>query len=137
MQLERQYRLLARAFPAAWRRRHGEDLVATLLDGSGEGQRVVSLPDLADVAGRGLQVRARNSGPLLQGATIAMAAVLTMTAVNSSAESTPVTELAAVQQLAEVPNNQTQIESVRSGTGTGQVEHDHADCSREMFEQNT
>lgn len=137
MRLERQYQFLARAFPAEWRRRYGDDLVTTLLDGSTDGQRFVSLTDVADVAGRGLQTRARTVGPVAQMVTFGMAAVLTMTAVNSTAESRPLTELGAAEQISEGQIIDVQIESVRSGTGAGQVDHDHADCSRVMFEQNT
>lgn len=142
MRLEQQYRILARAFPSSWRRRYGDDLVATLLDGSAMGQRAVSFSDAADVAARGLQTRLRDVGPIAQVLTFGIAAVLVTTSVNGSAATRSVTELAAVHpaaqtQIAEVGGAEIQIESVRSGTGYGQVDHDHADCSRLMFEQNT
>ena len=153
MRLEWQYRLLARAFPSRWRQRHGDDLVTTLLDGSAHGQRVVSVSDAADVVGRGLQTRFRDTGPAAQILTVGMAAILVTTAVNGSAASiAPVTELTAAHNIAEayvgdtqsskipVPHIESadaQLASVRSGTGTDQADHGHVDCSRLMFEQNT
>ncbi len=66
MNLERQYRLLARAFPRTWRRRHGDDLVGTMLDGSRDGQRVAAPADAIDVVRHGLAARFAAGGPMVQ-----------------------------------------------------------------------
>jgi threonine/homoserine/homoserine lactone efflux protein len=57
--LERRYRRLLRVFPAEWRARHGEDLIATLLDASEPGRSRVSLPQAVDLLRSGMAVRLR------------------------------------------------------------------------------
>ncbi|MEM9038803.1 MAG: LysE family translocator [Actinomycetota bacterium] len=76
--LERQYRLLACAFPSDWRRRNGDQLVATLLDASRPGQRIASPLDAFDVLRRGLGCRLATAGPSMQ---IGFAVALLLTAV--------------------------------------------------------
>jgi len=78
MRLERQYRLLALAFPARWRRCYGDELVTTLLDGSRPGQRLAAPADVIDVVGRGMELRVRRAGPLIQilSATAVLAATI-------------------------------------------------------------
>ena len=49
--LERSYRRLVRAYPAEYRRRRGEEIVATLLDAAGPAQRRPSRHDVADLLG--------------------------------------------------------------------------------------
>ena len=80
MNLKNQYQLLARVFPRSWRRRHGHDLVGTLLDCSRAGQRVASPGDVFDVVRRGLAARLRSGGPVMlnTAATVIMAAVISV-----------------------------------------------------------
>lgn len=78
MSLESQYRLLARAFPPSWRRRHGDDLVATMLDASATDQRMASPSEALDVVRAGVLLRIRAAGPLLSiaAATVVLAATV-------------------------------------------------------------
>ena len=103
MNLERQYRLLTRAFPQCWRRQYGEDLVSTLLDGSRTDQRIVSIGDVVDVAMRGAATRVRHAGPvlLIMAATIGLA--LTTTAVHLLVAPTPASFLATSMVVVLIP----------------------------------
>ncbi|MEV6522963.1 hypothetical protein AB0M43_13525 [Longispora sp. NPDC051575] len=55
--LERRYRALLRAYPSEFRAEHGDQLVATLLDGARPGQTHPTLGDTADLVGSGLRRR--------------------------------------------------------------------------------
>ncbi|WP_412539327.1 hypothetical protein R8Z50_26225 [Longispora sp. K20-0274] len=55
--LERRYRALLRAYPSEFRVERGEELVATLLDGTRPGQRWPAPGDVADMLGSGLRRR--------------------------------------------------------------------------------
>lgn len=103
MRLERQYRLLARAFPSRWRRRYEDELVTTLLDGSRPGQRLAAPADVIDVVGRGLELRARRAGPVLQivGATAVLAA--TIAVVHLAITPTPMAFLATSLIVVVIP----------------------------------
>lgn len=134
MKLERQYRLLARAFPPSWRRRHGDDLVTTLLDGSIEGQRVVSLTDAADVTGRGIETRVRQSGPV--GQTIAGGiALVTLTA--AMATSTPAVTAAQIVIEAEpAPVTEANLSVIAESEPSTDEPSGHGEipCTRHHFE---
>jgi threonine/homoserine/homoserine lactone efflux protein len=65
VRLEDNYRRLSRLFPAAWRDRNEEELIATLLDGAQPGRDSVPLAEAADLV-RGavvLRLRALLAGP--------------------------------------------------------------------------
>lgn len=74
MTLERWFRLLLHAFPAEWRARHGDDIIATLLDRSSPGRRP-ALGDSVNLVASGLQCRARRHAAALR-----IAAAVTATA---------------------------------------------------------
>lgn len=57
--LERRYRLLLRAYPAAYRRRHGDELITTLLDAAAPGRVRPSGRDVVDLLRGGLRQRFR------------------------------------------------------------------------------
>ncbi|WP_405099250.1 hypothetical protein [Micromonospora sp. NBC_01412] len=75
-ELERRYRRLLWAYPSAYRRDRGAELVGTYLDLASEGRRRPSLADAADLVGGGLRERLRAAGTagLLSG--VRLAAVL-------------------------------------------------------------
>ncbi|MFI1193947.1 hypothetical protein ACH4T9_11910 [Micromonospora sp. NPDC020750] len=75
-ELERRYRRLLWAYPSAYRRDRGAELVGTYLDLASEGRRRPSLADAADLVGGGLRERLRVAGTagLLSG--VRLAAVL-------------------------------------------------------------
>jgi hypothetical protein len=60
--LERRYRRLVRVFPIAWRARHEEDLIATLLDASEPGRTRVSCGQAVNLLRSGVAVRIRSAG---------------------------------------------------------------------------
>ena len=62
MNLERRYRRLVRVFPTAWRVRHEEDLIATLLDASEPGRTRVSVGQAVNLLRSGVAVRIRSAG---------------------------------------------------------------------------
>ncbi|MBI5088186.1 MAG: LysE family translocator [Actinobacteria bacterium] len=49
MNLEQRYRRLVRLYPREWRRRHGDSLVATLLDAASPARRHPSMPETLDL----------------------------------------------------------------------------------------
>jgi hypothetical protein len=55
--LERRYRLLLRAYPAAYRAERGEEILTTLLESVPRGRRAPSLADAVDVLGNGMRRR--------------------------------------------------------------------------------
>ena len=57
--LERRYRRLLRAYPAAYRRRHGDELLTTLLDAAGPDRVRPSRRDVVDLVRGGLRQRFR------------------------------------------------------------------------------
>jgi hypothetical protein len=60
--LERRYRRLLRAYPAAYRRRRGDELLATLLEAAAPGQRYPTLRETLGLLGGGLSARAGVAG---------------------------------------------------------------------------
>jgi len=60
--LERRYRHLLHAYPAAYRRRRGDELLATLLEAAAPGQRHPTLRETLGLLGGGLSVRAGLAG---------------------------------------------------------------------------
>ena len=60
--LERRYRLLLRAYPAAYRRRRGDELLATLLEAAAPGQHYPTLCETLGLLGGGLSARAGVAG---------------------------------------------------------------------------
>jgi hypothetical protein len=60
--LERRYRRLLRANPAAYRRRRGDELLATLLEAAAPGQRHPGLRETLGLLGGGLSARAGLAG---------------------------------------------------------------------------
>lgn len=103
MTLEQQYRLLAKAFPPAWRRRHEDDLVCTLLDGSKVGQRMASAPDAFDVIRRGFGIRVSGAGPLLQIVGAVGILLVTVAAVHLTLTPTSVTFLVTSLVVVVIP----------------------------------
>lgn len=103
MTLERQYRLLARAFPAKWRSRNGEDLVHTLIDGSVSGQRLVSPADAVDVVRHGVALRLRHAGPFLQIVAASVVLAVTVAAVHTLLTPTPLSFLATSLIVVVIP----------------------------------
>ncbi|MEM9033424.1 MAG: LysE family translocator [Actinomycetota bacterium] len=89
MNLERQYRLLLRAFPRRWRRERGDELVTTLLDGSRPDQRVASAGDVVDVVCRGFQRRIADAGPRVQVVAAFVVLLATTAAVHLAVTPTP------------------------------------------------
>lgn len=59
MSLEARYRRFSRLFPAEWRARHEDEMVATLLDGAEPGQETVPMADAADLVRSAAVVRFR------------------------------------------------------------------------------
>ena len=80
--LERQYRLLLRAYPRRYRARRGEEIIGTLLDAAAPGQRRPSRADVADLLGGGVRERlGLNALPgLANGLRLAGPIALTITA---------------------------------------------------------
>jgi hypothetical protein len=60
--LERRYRRLLRAYPATYRRRRGDELLATLLEAAAPGQRYPTLRETLGLLGGGLSARAGVAG---------------------------------------------------------------------------
>jgi len=60
--LERRYRRLLRAYPAAYRRRRGDELLATLLEAAAPRQRYPTLRETLGLLGGGLSARAGVAG---------------------------------------------------------------------------
>ena len=60
--LERRYQRLLRTYPAAYRRRRGDELLATLLEAAAPGQRYPTLRETLGLLGGGLSVRAGVAG---------------------------------------------------------------------------
>lgn len=60
--LERRYRRLLRAYPAAYRRRRGDELLATLLEAAAPRQRRPTLRETLSLLGGGLSARAGVAG---------------------------------------------------------------------------
>jgi hypothetical protein len=60
--LERRYRRLLRAYPAAYRRRRGDELLATLLEAAAPGQRYPTPRETLGLVGGGLSARAGLAG---------------------------------------------------------------------------
>ena len=83
MSLERRYRRLTRLYPAAWRERYEDEIVATLLDAAGPGRHRVAPAEAADlVRGAVVQrVRALAAGPRpgRQAGSVVAAAVVAVT----------------------------------------------------------
>jgi len=81
--LERRYRRLTRLYPAAWRERYEDEIVATLLDAAGPGRHRVAPAEAADlVRGAVVQrVRALAAGPRpgRQAGSVVAAAVVAVT----------------------------------------------------------
>lgn len=78
--LEARYRWLLRAYPAAYRRARGDEMIGTLMEAAKPGQRRPSLREAGSLALRGLQTRAgvhgsRSGGERLAG-TIRLAVLL-------------------------------------------------------------
>lgn len=87
MTLEAKYRRLSRLFPRAWRDRHEDALVGTLLDGAEPGRESVPVAEALDLVRSALVVRARallappaESSPVRR-AGLAGAALLSIVAV--------------------------------------------------------
>lgn len=59
MRLEDKYRRLSRLFPAAWRDRNEEELIATLLEGAEPGRDAVPLAEAADLVRGAIVLRLR------------------------------------------------------------------------------
>ena len=83
MSLERRYRRLTRLYPAAWRERYEDEIVATLLDAAGPGRHRVAPAEAADLV-RGAVVqrfRALAAGPRpgRQAGSVVAAAVVAVT----------------------------------------------------------
>src|SRR5262245_52245246 len=55
--LERQYRLLVRAYPRAYRQRRADEIVGTLLDSARPGQRRASWRDVTDLLSGAMRER--------------------------------------------------------------------------------
>ena len=60
--LERRYRRLLRAYPAAYRRRRGDELLATLLEAAAPGQQHPTLRETLGLLGGGLSARVGLAG---------------------------------------------------------------------------
>jgi len=118
MRLERQYRLLALAFPARWRRRYEDELVATLLDGSRPGQRLAAPADVIDVFGRGIELRARRAGPLIQILSATAVLVATIAVVHLAVTPTPLAFLATSLVVVVIPGTGV-VFSVSTAIGSG------------------
>ena len=56
-QLERRYRRLLAFYPAAFRREHGREMLAVLMEGAAEGQRRPRIADAADLLGHAILLR--------------------------------------------------------------------------------
>jgi hypothetical protein len=90
------YRLLLRAYPAAYRRARGEEMIGTLMEAARPGQRHPSLREAGSLVLRGLQTRAGVHSPhqrrqTLAGATrLAVLLLLASTAAVSLAEFGPI-----------------------------------------------
>ncbi len=70
--LERQVRLVLYAYPAGYRIRRGDEIVATLLDSAQPGQRLPHPADAADLIWAGLRERLNMAGPAISaGAAVA------------------------------------------------------------------
>jgi hypothetical protein len=71
--LERRYRRLLRAYPAAYRAERGDEIVGTFLDTAGPDRRWPHVRDAADLLGDGLRqhLRARHARGLEAGAPLA------------------------------------------------------------------
>jgi hypothetical protein len=84
--LERRYRAFLRAYPAEYRRRRGEEMVATLMDTARPGRRWPEVAEVADLVLSGLRervggVRRRLRSPALAGITLAWGVLTVVTAV--------------------------------------------------------
>jgi hypothetical protein len=73
---EGQCRVLLRAFPAEFRRDHGDDLVTALLDDARPGSRLVPLATAADLVRSGVRVRVFRSGAASIGGSLREGLVL-------------------------------------------------------------
>lgn len=118
MNLENQYRLLARSFPRSWRRRHGEDLVGTLLDGSPADQRLASPGDAIDLIRRGLAARLCQSGPILQIIAAVVVLAVTVGVVDRFVTPTPSTFLATSLLVVLIPGTGV-VYSVSTAVSSG------------------
>ena len=76
MNVERQVRLLLRAFPSGWRETHADEIVATVLDGLPPGQRRLGVDDAVDLIRGGMVLRARCASRACSPAVPTAAAVL-------------------------------------------------------------
>jgi hypothetical protein len=74
--LERRYRWLLRAYPRWYRRKRGDEMLATLLEASQPGQRWPSARDTRALIMGGLRVRAAQDRRLTTGANLRLAAQL-------------------------------------------------------------
>lgn len=81
--LERHYRRLLLAYPAAYRAERGDEIVGTYLDAAGSDQRLPSVADATDVIRGGLRqhLRANRATGLIAGAPVAATFALTAAVV--------------------------------------------------------
>ena len=86
MRLERTCRLVLRLFPAAWRREHGAELVATLLEAERAGRPSLGIADVADLVRCALTLRLRAARRALGPARLASLGIAIVLAVALAAE---------------------------------------------------
>jgi threonine/homoserine/homoserine lactone efflux protein len=104
MTLEGGYRRLSRLFPAAWRERHEEELIGTLLDAAEPGRDRVALAEAADLVRAALVLRWRAHGRLAGAAALALlTALAVVVAVRFGSGGVPVEFLLTSLVVAAIP----------------------------------
>lgn len=119
MTLEAKYRLLARAFPADWRRVHEDELIGTLLEAAGAHRDSVELREAASLVRCGalLRVRALRPARLALPAALALLCTLAL-AVGLRAGAIPLGFLLTSLVVAAIPGTGV-LFTVSSSIGGG------------------